>query len=332
MPSAARSVADRLVLFSADVMTDAVRSQISTGLCSTHPALGMICSCSSWWRPTSAPSWSKIMHRVLVVPWSMAAMNSAKFVLLPNGDTHRSSPCPSGGWAPRLRGEWPQRFLPAERFQSTMMAYMAQSITDIDRMPRGGPDASCLDRLLQTDRLEYLDRDDVDEKKKRSVIRALEWTGEAFGNTDRFARIALDEVADVPDPRILELGAGHGGLSRKLLEWHPTAELTVTDVEAASVKAIAASDLGEHPRASVREMDATAIDAADRHFDLALFVLSFHHLPPSLASKVLAEGTRAATTLQIIDLPRPPSPLHILRLATMMPFAPWIPFMHDGVI
>ena len=31
----------------------------------------------SWWRPTSAPSWSKIMHRVLVVPWSMAAVNSA---------------------------------------------------------------------------------------------------------------------------------------------------------------------------------------------------------------------------------------------------------------
>ena len=55
---------------------------------------------------------------------------------------------------------------------------MPGEIVDIDRMPRGGPDASCIDRLLQTDRLEYLDRDDVDEEKKRSVIRALEWTGE----------------------------------------------------------------------------------------------------------------------------------------------------------
>ena len=119
-----------------------------------------------------------------------------------------------------------------------MMAYMAQSITDIDRMPRGGPNASCLDRLLQTDRLEYLDRDDVDDKVKRSVIRALEWTGEFFGNTEKFARIVLDEVADVPDPKILELGSGHGGLSRKLLEWHPTAELTVTDIETQSVAAI----------------------------------------------------------------------------------------------
>ena len=212
-----------------------------------------------------------------------------------------------------------------------MMAYMAQSITDIDRMPRGGPDASCVDRLLQTDRLEYLDRDDVDDKVKRSVIRALEWMGELFGNTERFARIVLDEVADVPDPKILELGSGHGGLSRKLLEWHPTAELTVTDIETQSVAAIA-GELGEHPRATVREMDATAIDAPDGHFDLAVFTLSFHHLSPALASRVFAEGTRAADKLVIIDLPRPPSPLHIVRLATMLPLAPVLPFVHDGVI
>jgi ubiquinone/menaquinone biosynthesis C-methylase UbiE len=212
------------------------------------------------------------------------------------------------------------------------MDYMAREIVDIDRMPRGGPNASCLDRLLQTDRLEYLDRHDADEEKKRSVIRALEWTGAVFGNTEKFARIALDEVADVPDPKILELGAGHGALSRTLLEWHPTAELTVTDVEAASVQAIADGDLGAHHRATVREMDATAIDASDRHFDLAVFVLSFHHLSPALASRVLAEGTRAATKLLIIDLPRPPSALHIVRLATMLPFAPWLPFVHDGVI
>ncbi|HET7668361.1 MAG TPA: class I SAM-dependent methyltransferase, partial [Mycobacterium sp.] len=199
------------------------------------------------------------------------------------------------------------------------MVYMATQTAGIDRMPRGGPDASCLDRLLQTDRPEYLDRDDVHDGTKRSVIRALEWTGEFFGNTERFARIVLDEVADVPDPKILELGSGHGGLSRKLLEWHPTAELTVTDIEQRSVKAIQQSDLGEHSRAIVREMDATAIDAPDRYFDLAVFAFSFHHLPPALASRVFAEGTRVADKLVIIDLPRPPSPLHLIRLAAMLP-------------
>ncbi|AGB26187.1 methylase involved in ubiquinone/menaquinone biosynthesis [Mycobacterium sp. JS623] len=212
------------------------------------------------------------------------------------------------------------------------MVYMTHAITDIDRMPRGGPDASCLDRLLQTDRPEYLDRDDVDEGVKRSVVRALEWTGEFFGNTEKFARIVLDEVADVADPKILELGSGHGGLSRKLLEWHPTAELTVTDVEEQSVKAIQQSDLGGHPRATVREMDATAIDSPDGHFDLAVFAFSFHHLTPTLASRVFAEGTRVADKLVVIDLPRPPSPLHLIRLAAMLPLAPVVPFVHDGVI
>jgi SAM-dependent methyltransferase len=213
-----------------------------------------------------------------------------------------------------------------------MMAYMDSRARDIVSMPRGGPDASWLDRRLQTDRLEYLDRDDVDHRVKRSVIRALDWTGELFGTHEKFAAIALDEVAEVPDPKILELGAGHGGLSRKLLEAHPTAQLTVTDVEPTSVAAIAAGDLGADPRATVRAMDATGIDAPDGYFDLAVFALSFHHLSPAAASRAFAEGTRAARKLLIIDLPRPPAPLHLLRLATMLPFAPFVPFVHDGVI
>lgn len=203
-------------------------------------------------------------------------------------------------------------------------------------MPRGGPDASCLDRMLQTDRDEYLDRDSdgnpADEARKRSVVRALERTGEWFGNHERFAAIALEEVAEVPDPRILELGSGHGGLSAKLLEMHPTARLTVTDLEPNSVAAIAAGELGDHPRATVAAMDATSIDAPDGHFDLAVFALSFHHLPPAAAARVFAEGTRAAKKLLIIDLPRLPAPLHLVQLAVMLPFAPFVPFVHDGVI
>ena len=160
-------------------------------------------------------------------------------------------------------------------------------------MPRGGPKASCLDRLLETDRQEYLDRDDVDPKVKRSVIRALDWTGDVFGNHDRFATIALEQVADIPDPRILELGAGHGALSRRLLEWHPSARVTVTDIDAESVAAISA-ELGAHPRATVAQMDATALDAADGAYDLAVFALSFHHLPPTAAARVIAESAPSA--------------------------------------
>ena len=212
-----------------------------------------------------------------------------------------------------------------------MMVYMGTHTLDIERMPRGGPHASCLDRWLETDRQEYLDRDDVDNLK-RTVVRSLDRLGRFFGHHDMFARIALSEIADVPDPKILELGSGHGALSRGLLELHPTAEVTVTDIEPTSVAAIAVGDLGSHPRATVREMDAAAIDAPDGCYDLAVFAMSFHHLPPALAARVFAEGTRVADKLLIIDLPRPPSLLHILQLGWMLPLAAAVPVCHDGFI
>src|SRR5690349_10552585 len=80
MPSAHRSDACRLARLSAVRITVVVRSQISVGSCSTQPACGRICSCSSWWRATSLPPWSKIMKRVLVVPWSTAPTKSAMVV------------------------------------------------------------------------------------------------------------------------------------------------------------------------------------------------------------------------------------------------------------
>ncbi|MCW2629417.1 class I SAM-dependent methyltransferase [Mycobacterium sp.] len=206
------------------------------------------------------------------------------------------------------------------------------AVIDIDRMPRGGPDASWLDRRLQTDRLEYLDRDDVDDRVKRQVVRSLERLGSLFKDHEKFARLALDEVADVADPTILELGSGHGGLSRKLLEIHPSAHVTVTDIDPTSVAHIAAGDLGRHPRATVRVMDATAIGAADGCFDLAVFAQSYHHLPPPLASWVFAEGTRVADKLLIIDLPRPPSIPHLAQLAALLPLTVVHPFAHEAVI
>jgi ubiquinone/menaquinone biosynthesis C-methylase UbiE len=202
---------------------------------------------------------------------------------------------------------------------------------DIATMPRGGFDATWLDRRLQTDRPEYLDRDDVDDRIKRQVIWSLDWMGRILRDHEHLAAWALPLVADVPAPKILELGAGHGALARTVLNTHATAHVTVTDIDPVSVSNIAAGDLGSHPRAVVRQVDATAIDAPDRSYDLALFALSFHHLAPVQAARVLAEGTRVADKLVVCDLRRPPAPVHVLRLASMLPFA-FLPFAHDGLI
>lgn len=214
-----------------------------------------------------------------------------------------------------------------------MMVDMDSGTRDIASMPRGGPDASWLDRRLQTDRLEYLDRDDVDHLK-RKVMAALDRAGRRrwIGIHHKCARMVLDEVADVPSPKILELGAGLGGLSSTLLEKHPTAEVTVTDIDPTFVAGAAASELGSHPRATVREMDATAIDSPEGHYDLAVFALSLHHLPPEAAARVFASGTRAAKKLLIVDLPRPPAPLHLMLLAVVLPLTKLSPLQHDGFI
>ena len=211
--------------------------------------------------------------------------------------------------------------------------YVDSSTGDIANMPRGGPDASWLDRRLQTNRLEYLDRDDVDVLK-RKVMAALDRAGRRrwIGIHEKCARMVLREVAELPAPKILELGAGLGGLSHKLLQMHPTAQVTVTDIDPTFVAGMADGDLGRHPRATVRELDATEIDFPAGYFDLAVFALSLHHLPPGLAARVFDAGTRAAEKLLIVDLPRPPAPIHLGLLAVVLPLTKLSPLQHDGFI
>jgi hypothetical protein len=136
-------------------------------------------------------------------------------------------------------------------------------------------------------------------------------------NYDRLAEIALQHVADCADPKILEWTSSSGGLARRLLDKHPYVEVTIADLDPIVVGGLAVSDLGNHPRTLV--CDATAIDAPDGYFDLAVIAQEFHRLPPGTATAVLAEGTRAASKLLIIDLVRRPGPPRTRWGATASP-------------
>ncbi|ASL15298.1 MULTISPECIES: class I SAM-dependent methyltransferase [Mycobacterium] len=211
--------------------------------------------------------------------------------------------------------------------------------TAVATMPRGGPDASWLDRRFETDALEYLDRDDVSDEVKQKVIRMLDRIGTLTNQHETFAQLALDVVGDIPNPRVLELGAGHGKLSAKILELHPTATVTVSDVDSTSVANITASELGTHPRAHAKVIDATAIDAPDDSYDLVVFALAFHHLPPAIACRAIAEATRVGKRFLVIDLKRR-TPLATLMFPVMalpvnLALLPWSwipPSVHDGFI
>lgn len=206
-------------------------------------------------------------------------------------------------------------------------------------MPRGGPDATWLDRLMQTDVAEYTDRDDVSDELKQRVITGLDAMGERAGLHEQYARTALQVVADIATPRILELGAGHGRVSEQILKLHATATVTVSDLDPTSVAKMAAGPLGSHPRARTQVVDATAIDAADATYDLVVFAMAFHHLPPATACRAIAEATRVSSRFLVIDLKRA-SPLSILLAPFVMvpmslaliPPSSILPTMHDGII
>ncbi|MCV7195245.1 class I SAM-dependent methyltransferase [Mycobacterium angelicum] len=214
------------------------------------------------------------------------------------------------------------------------------AVETIAAMPRGGPGASWLDRRFQTDVLEYLDRDDVPDETKQKVIGMLDRIGTRTKQHESYARLARAAVSDVPSPRILEIGAGHGKLSTKILELIPTATVTVSDVDPTSVANIAAGELGSDPRVRTQVIDATSIDADDYSYDLVVFALAFHHLPPAVAYRAIAEATRVAKRFLVIDLKRR-TPLRLtlsalLLLPPQLLFALASPSMrlviHDGVI
>ncbi|WP_407560064.1 class I SAM-dependent methyltransferase [Streptomyces sp. 184] len=195
-------------------------------------------------------------------------------------------------------------------------------------MPRGGPGASRWDRLFETDRDEYIDRPDAPARCRR-VLRGL----------DRFQRLTLGyrtcgrltaaEFGPAAHPRVLELGAGCGRLAYGILRRHPTARVTASDVNPAVVEALRAGPLGRHPRADCAVFDATAIDAPEGAYDVAVMAMSLHHLPPDGVAALLREGTRVARTLLLVDGWRHPLSLGAVPLM----FLTGGPAQaHDGVI
>lgn len=190
----------------------------------------------------------------------------------------------------------------------------------IATMPRGGPDASWLNRRLQTDALEYTDRYDVPDQLKQRVITQLDRMGDRDGLHLQHARIALDVVAGEAAPKILELGAGHGKLSAAILDMHPSATVTVTDLDPTSVANIEAGELGGHPRATTAIVDAAAIAAPDRSYDLVILAAAFHHLPPETASRAIAEATRVGKRFLVIDIQRPSTLALLLMPVLALPF------------
>ncbi|MEU9236144.1 class I SAM-dependent methyltransferase [Streptomyces subrutilus] len=195
-------------------------------------------------------------------------------------------------------------------------------------MPRGGPKAAWWDRLYETDRPEYIDQPSRAAEAAK-VLRGLDRFQRLSRAYRVCSRLTLAEAAGVKQPRILELGAGRGRLTQRLLSDCPTARVTVSDVSALSVDALRAGPLGQDSRVEMRVLDATRIDAPDDSWDVAVFAMALHHLTPDQVVQVMVEGTRVARRLLIIDGWRNPGFLAIVPIFFL---TGGLVQAHDGLI
>ena len=133
-------------------------------------------------------------------------------------------------------------------------------------------------------------------------------------------RAVARAVADVPAPRILDMGCGTGALAEQVLAEVPSAELAAVDLAPKMVER-ARRRLGS--RVSVILGDAERLPFHDGMFDLVYCNDSFHHYPdPERAAfqmwRVLAPGG----TLVIGDIWQP-APARAVMNA-------WMPRSHEG--
>lgn len=112
----------------------------------------------------------------------------------------------------------------------------------------------------------------------------------------------LIECAPLKGARIIELGCGAAGLSRRLLQAVPDARVVGLEVDARQhAKNLAAPE----ERLSFVQAGAQAIPFPDASFDLALMLKSLHHVPTELLDVALAEIARVVRSGGLLYVSEP---------------------------
>ncbi|MFV0679024.1 methyltransferase domain-containing protein [Ottowia sp.] len=100
----------------------------------------------------------------------------------------------------------------------------------------------------------------------------------------------LHRLVPLHAQRIIELGCGAAGLSRRLLQTYPGCRVQALEVDAIQH----AKNLAAPPTPGLHFVaaGAQAIPAEDASFELALMLKSLHHVPQALMDQSLAEACR----------------------------------------
>lgn len=180
--------------------------------------------------------------------------------------------------------------------------------------------------------LEYLDRplppDDL-----AASLADIERLNTRFGGHWLTVREVARQVAHADRVVVLDVGGGRGDLALHLVAWARSTgraiRVLVLDRDAATA-ALARRHCAGTPEITVLQADATALPLREAGVDVAVSVLTLHHLEPDAAAAMLAEMRLAARRALIVnDLLRGAVSWLLVRLATAL-FARHPISRHDG--
>jgi ubiquinone/menaquinone biosynthesis C-methylase UbiE len=183
--------------------------------------------------------------------------------------------------------------------------------------------------------IEYIDRP-LPAADLAATLADVERLNERFGG-HRLTLAAVARLASrAPRERpllVLDVGGGRGDLAIHLVRWarrHGRAmRVVVLDRDAATVE-IARRHCAPYPEIAIVQGDATALPIGERAVDVAVTVLTLHHLEPDAAAAALDE-MRAASRVALVvnDLLRTWTSWLLVWLATRL-FARHRVSRHDG--
>ena len=183
--------------------------------------------------------------------------------------------------------------------------------------------------------LEYLDRPLPPEDLAASLAD-IEHLNARFGGHWLTVREVARQAADLPAAHrlvVIDVGGGRGDLALHLVAWARSAgrgiRVLVLDRDAATAT-LARRHCAGTPEITVLRGDAAALPVREAGIDVAVSVLTLHHLDPDAAAAMLAEMRLAARTgLVVNDLLRNAVSWLLVRLATAL-FARHPISRHDG--
>ncbi|MCO4747412.1 MAG: class I SAM-dependent methyltransferase [Proteobacteria bacterium] len=170
------------------------------------------------------------------------------------------------------------------------LASLAEERVRLLRNERGGLRAA-MDERLRSVRTEVLEQPHTDPGGAQRILQALHYGNAATGSYRRIASLVGEELP--VGGSILELAAGHGGLSLHLADQGYA--VTSSEHDHDLVEAIRQRAMGSGRDLQAVQLDATRLDAVDADsVDVVLMVQAARHFSPGQLAVLVASARRIA--------------------------------------